>query len=635
MIANLGYICLLLSAGLTAIIAIWAPLQNPKITPHKIAIIESLSVVQAILVLTAFLVLVYAYSISDFSIMSVALNSHTSTPFFYKISSVWGNHEGSMLLWLLVLSGFTAVFAVSTMQQRLFKIRVLTSQAWIGLGFHLFILLISNPFIKFETIPLNGRGLNPILQDPALAFHPPILYIGYVGLSIAFSFAMAGLWQKNIDQVWAKLLKPWCLIAWSFLTFGVTLGSLWAYYELGWGGWWFWDPVENAALMPWLLATALIHSLSLIEKQNAFKLLTTFLAIMSFGFSLIGTFLVRSGILTSIHSFAVAPARGQFLLLLIMLILGYGLTLFLIQARFLKSPIFATPLSLPGTLIFSTLILSLLTATVFLGTLYPLLLESITGQQLSVGAPYFNQTFVPLAFPLIVVMGFASQLSWQGDTLYAISRKLQIAFITTMITALIVGYWQKGGPILSIASLSAAIWLFIATLSGVWDTFKEVKYLPLTYTGMATAHIGIALVIMGMTVDIFWKTEKTQIVSPGDQIEIAGYTLILKKVSLMPGQNYQAEKAILHLFKDGQFQGILNPEKRYYPLHQVIATETSIKTRKFSDLYIALGEFQGCNRWSMRFYWHPMVNLIWLGGAFCTLGGLLAFVSRLRRKVAV
>lgn len=632
MIANVGYICLLLSTGLTVLIVLSAPL---KITPRKIAIIESLTVFQAILVLTAFLSLVYAYSISDFSIMNVALNSHTSKPLFYKISGVWGNHEGSILLWLLVLSGFSAVFAVSTMQEGLFKIRVLMSQAWIGLGFHLFILLTSNPFIKFQTIPINGRGLNPMLQDPALAFHPPILYMGYVGLSIAFSFAVAGLWQKNIDQVWAKLLKPWCLIAWSFLTAGVTLGSWWAYYELGWGGWWFWDPVENAALMPWLLATALIHSLSLVEKQNTFKLWAVFLAIMSFGFSLIGTFLVRSGILTSVHSFAVDPARGQFLLLLTILILGYGLILFLIQSRSLKSPILVTAVSLQGTLIFSTLILSLLTATVFLGTLYPLLLESMTGQQLSVGAPYFNQTFAPLAFPLIVVMGFAPQLSWQNDTLYGISRKLQIAFIGTMITALALGYLQKGGPILSIVGLSTSVWLLISTLNGIWYTYHDIKYVPLSYAGMAIAHVGIALVVMGMTVDIFWKTQKTEIISPGDQIEIADYTLILQNVGLMPGPNYQAERATLHLFKNSQFLGTLTPEKRYYPLHQVITTETSIKTRGFSDLYIALGEFQGRNRWSMRFYWHPMVNLIWLGGAFCALGGLLAFVGRVRRKVTI
>jgi cytochrome c-type biogenesis protein CcmF len=632
MSTNLGHICLLISMGLTSVTAIWAPLQCTKLSHRKLAIIESLTVLQALLILTAFMSLVYAYMISDFSVMNVAVNSHTSKPLFYKISAVWGNHEGSMLLWLLVLSGFSAAFAVSAIHQKNFKIRVLASQAWITLGFHMFILLTSNPFIKFESIPLNGLGLNPLLQDPALAFHPPILYIGYVGLSIAFSFAVAGLWQKNIDRDWAKQLKPWCLIPWSFLTFGVTLGSWWAYYELGWGGWWFWDPVENAALMPWLISTALIHSLSLVENQNTFKFLTVFLAILSFGFSLIGTFLVRSGILTSVHSFAVDPARGQFLLVLTILILGYGLMLFLIRARLFKSQIYATFLSLQGTLIFNAWVLCLLTATVFLGTLYPLLLESMTGQQLSVGAPYFNQTFVPLAFPLIVVMGLAPQLSWQGDTPHDLIQKLQIPFIGTMITALTVSYLQRGGPILSIIGISTSIWLFIATLSGAWRTLKDVSYLPLTYAGMAAAHIGVALVIMGMTADIFWKTEHTQILSPGEQIEIAGYTLKLKKVSLVPGQNYQAERATLHLFKNGQFSGILSPEKRYYPLHQVITTKTSIKTRGFSDLYVALGEFQGRNLWSMRFYWHPMVNLIWLGGAVCALGGLMACVGRLRRK---
>jgi cytochrome c-type biogenesis protein CcmF len=632
MIVNLGQICLLTSTILTTIIAIWSTLRCSQVTSHKIAYIESLIVFQALLILTAFLSLVYAYSVSDFSVMNVALNSHTTKPLFYKISGVWGNHEGSMLLWLLVLSGFNAAFAISILHQKTFKIRVLGSQAWITLGFHLFILLTSNPFIKLESIPLNGRGLNPLLQDPALAFHPPILYIGYIGLSIAFSFAIAGLWEKNIDQEWAKLLKPWCLISWSFLIFGITLGSWWAYYELGWGGWWFWDPVENAALIPWLLATALIHSLSLVEQENTFKFLTTLLAIMSFGFTLIGTFLVRSGIITSVHSFAVDPARGQFLLILTILILGYGLILLLLKHRFLRSSTYVIPLSLEGTLIFNILMLCLLTAIVTLGTLYPVLLEFLTGQHLSVGAPYFNQTVVPLVFPLLAIMGLSSHLSWKDNIQLEVIPKLQMAFMGTMITALTVGYLKSGAPILSIIGLSASSWLLISTLNGVWRTIRDIKSLPLTYAGMSMAHIGVAVILMGMTADIFWKREKTETLSPGDQVKIAGHTLKFKKIGLVPGPNYQSEQATLHVFKNGKFYGTLSPEKRYYPLHHIITTKTSIKTQGFSDLYIALGEFQGQNRWLMRFYWHPMVNLIWGGGAFCALGGLLAFAGRLRRK---
>lgn len=632
MIIDLGYGCLILSTAVSAVLAMWASLRCAEATSRKLAIIESLTVFQAFLVLTAFLSLAYAYVVSDFSVMNVALNSHTAKPLFYKISGVWGNHEGSMLLWLLVLSGFSAAFALSRAGFKAFKIRVLASQAWIGLGFHLFILFVSNPFLRFESTPLNGRGLNPLLQDPALAFHPPILYIGYVGLSIAFSFAVAGLWQKRISREWAQLLRPWCLIAWAFLTFGVTLGSRWAYYELGWGGWWFWDPVENAALMPWLVATALIHSLGLVEKQNNFKLMTVLLAIMAFGFSLIGTFLVRSGILTSVHSFAVDPARGQFLFLLTVLILGYGLSLFLMRASSLRRQISVHLLSLQGALIFNCLILCVLTATVFLGTLYPLLLDAVTGKQLSVGAPYFNQTFVPLALPLIIVMGLAPHLSWEGKTWHEVAGKLQITFIATMITALAVGLLKRGGPILSIIGVSVSVWLLVGTLTGMWEKFKEVKFLTFKDNGMALAHMGVALIIMGMTVDIFWKKEKSQVLSPGESMEIAGYKLTLEKVELVPGQNYQAEQATLRVFKGKNFVGALAPEKRYYPLHHVITTETAIKTRGFSDLYLALGEFQGHNRWSLRFYWHPMVNLIWLGGALSAFGGLLAFFGRLQRR---
>ena len=638
MIITVGYFCL----GLSAIIALLQGLL-PGITRFRqfsraLAVEETLAVSQAFLMLTAFASLTYAYVVSDFSVLNVALNSHSYASLLYKISGVWGNHEGSMLLLVLILTFFGAAFALSSqLLERSFRLIVLSVQGFICLGFHLFLILTSNPFVRFDSTPLQGRGLNPILEDPSLSWHPPFLFMGYFGFSLAFSFAVAGLLQGKIDQIWARALRFWSLVSWSFLTLGLAMGSWWAYYELGWGGWWFWDPVENAALMPWLAGTALIHTLVVVEKRDALKNWAVLLAILTFGLSLIGTFLVRSGILTSVHSFALDPGRGLFILILLATILGTGLFLFALRAPRIQASKLKYPLSREGALVFNNVMLCSFVGIVFIGTLYPLFLEMATGEQISVWAPYFNQTLAPLFMPFVGMMAIAPFLGWNNFKLSFVFERLLVAFIIAAIVMLATWYWQHGGPVLAILALGCSAWLFTGTLVHWWDrvcvnVFKmQFRSLPLSGHGMALAHLGVAVTLAGMTLDVVGREEKIENMTIGESVTIAGSELTLLKVGYVRAPHYQQEQAVIEV-RHGNKVTYLKPEKRLYPLHQTLTTETALLSRGFSNIYVALGDFQGNNTWTIRIYWHPMVTWIWLGAVLMAIGGLLSALGLIKRR---
>ncbi len=584
--------------------------------------IESIAVLQFVTVLTAFASLAYAYIVSDFSVANVAFNSNKDTPLLYKISGVWGNHEGSMLLWVLVLTGINCAFALTRSKlARPFKLRVLGVLGIISAGFHLFLVSTSNPFWQLAAVPTQGQGLNPLLEDPALAIHPPLLYIGYVGFVIAFAFAIAALLERRVDDVWALTLRPWCLSAWSFLTLGIATGSFWAYYELGWGGWWFWDPVENAALMPWITGTALIHSLGVLRKRASLKNWAILLSIITFGLSLIGMFIVRSGTISSVHAFALDPTKGSLILVFLALIIGSSLTLFALRAHTIGSTPITNLISREGGVIFGNLILCTLAGIIFIGTLYPLFLETITGEKISIGAPYFNTTIVPLILPMLAVMAIVPMLGWQQANLRKALEKLIFALVAAMAVAVVTWYFSAyQAAIVAILLLAVAVWLFTGTMIS-W-------YNKMAHHGLHLAHIGVAVLVVGATINGFWQEETVQTLSPGQATMIGGRSVTLVSVTQHKGPNYLAEKATLVM--NNRF---LYPEKRFYPLHEAITAETAILPIWFSNIYAALGDFQGDNKWMLRLYWHPMVNLIWLGAMLMALGGFLTIFDDRHRRL--
>jgi cytochrome c-type biogenesis protein CcmF len=595
---------------------------------------------QALLVALAFGCLMLAYVTSDFSVLNVATNSHSAKPLLYRISGTWGNHEGSMLLWVLILALFGAALAGfgGNLPARL-RARTLAVQAWIAAGFYLFILFTSNPFTRLEPPPADGRGLNPLLQDPGLAFHPPFLYLGYVGFSMAFSFAVAALIEGRVDAAWARWVRPWTLAAWTFLTIGIALGSWWAYYELGWGGWWFWDPVENASLLPWLAGTALLHSAIVVEKRDTLKAWTIFLAILTFSLSLLGTFLVRSGVLTSVHAFATDPTRGVFILLLLVLFIGGSLALFAWRGPALKGGGLFQPISREGSLLVNNLLLGTVTATVFLGTLYPLLVEAIGGGKVSVGAPFFNATVVPLMAPLVILMAVGPLLPWKRADLGPALRKLWLAALASLAVAAGVLAWIEPRSVLGMLGLALAAWLLVGTLTElalriglfrapVGESLRRLAGLPRAALGMTLAHAGLALLITGVTASSVWKEERILVMAPGERTAIAGYTLTFDRANIAAGANYSALQGHFTARAGERVVAELTPERRFYPVERGDTTEAAIRPRPLGDLYVVIGDQQSDQRYVVRAYFEPLVHWIWAGALTMALGGLLSLSDR-------
>ncbi|HYD29912.1 MAG TPA: heme lyase CcmF/NrfE family subunit, partial [Azospirillaceae bacterium] len=590
--------------------------------------------------------LTHAHVVSDFSVLNVVENSHSTKPMLYKVSGVWGNHEGSMLLWVLILALFGALVAqFGRNLPPTLKSRVLGVQGLISVGFLLFILITSNPFTRVDPAPFDGNDLNPLLQDPGLAFHPPFLYLGYVGFSMAFSFAAAALIEGRVDPAWARWVRPWTLAAWTSLTLGIAMGAWWAYYELGWGGWWFWDPVENASLMPWLAGTALVHSAIVVEKRDALKTWTILLAILTFSLSLMGTFLVRSGVLSSVHAFAVDPARGVFILILLGIATGGSLMLYAVRAPSLKVGGLFQPISREGSLILNNLLLSTATATVFVGTLYPLFLDVLKAGKVSVGPPFYNATFVPLMIPLVMVMVIGPMLSWKrGDVVGALGR-LKAAAALTVVAVLVAAWWQTGGPVMALVGIALAAWAFFGALAEIADRIKLFRAplgeslsraagLPRGAWGTCLAHAGLGVAIAGMVGSTAWQEEKVQLVHVGDTIHLAsGYDLTLTGVESRNVENYHSEIGTVAVTYRGEPIATLYPEQRNYFVTRMPTTEAAIHTTGIADVYVALGNKQG-DGWAARAYYHPLVPWIWAGCILMTVGGLVSLTDR-RFRVGV
>jgi len=600
------------------------------------------SVAQFMLVAISFSALTWCYVTSDFSVLNVVQNSHTNKPMLYKIAGVWGNHEGSMLLWVLILAFYG--LAVSLLGGNLppaLRARALSVQAMIAFGFILFILLTSNPFLRLDPAPINGDGLNPILQDPGLAFHPPFLYLGYVGFSMAFSFAMAALIEGRVDAAWARWVRPWTLAAWCFLTFGIAMGSWWAYYTLGWGGWWYWDPVENASFMPWLAGTALLHSSLVVERRDTLKAWTILLTIVAFSFSLLGTFLVRSGALTSVHSFASDPARGIFILGLLVLVTGGALTLFSFRAHNLKSGGLFVPVSREGSLLLNNVLLSTAAGTVLLGTLYPLFMDVLNLGKISVGPPFFNAVFIPIMVPVVALMTVGPALSWKRGNLRNALRGLKGAAIAALVVTVLTWILAKGPSALwSGPALGLATWLFVGTMTEclhrLWpmrmslaEFGRRALVIPRSFYGMTLAHAGLAIVIVGIVGSTAWKTEKIQVMRLGETVDVAGYALTLKGVEDgVRGPNYTASRATFTVSRKGNLIAELKPEKRMYEMPPRPTTNAAIHTNFLGDIYAVIGDADEHGGYVTRLYFNPLVPWIFVGAVIMAIGGFVSLTDR-------
>ncbi len=600
---------------------------------------------QVAMIGVAFAALMRSFVVSDFTVRNVAENSHSLKPMLYKIAGTWGSHEGSLLLWVLILALFGAGVALfganitATM-----KARTLAVQAWISTGFLSFLLFTSNPFARLYPPPADGNDLNPLLQDFGLALHPPFLYLGYVGFSIVFSFAAAALIEGRVDAAWARWVRPWTLAAWICLTAGIALGSWWAYYELGWGGWWFWDPVENVSFMPWLLGTALLHSAIVTEKRDAFKSWTILLAILTFSLSLLGTFVVRSGVLTSVHAFAVDPQRGMYILGLLALAIGGSLALYAWRAPAMEGGGLFKPISREAGLLVNNLILGAATGTVLFGTIYPLFVEAFTGDKLSVGAPFFDAAFVPMMLPLVVLMGLGPFLSWKRADLAGVFQRVKFVLALSVLAALVIWYLERGGPLLAYLSVGIALWLLLATLrewalriklfdAPLGETLRRARNLPRAAHGMTLAHAGLAVVMLGMIGSSAWKSEQVVFVEPGSEVSIAGYDVRFEGVKRGPGVNWVADTATLIVRRNGAEVTRLYPERRFYPVAGSSTTESAILSRPSGDLYASISEpsseeAKAAGRWTLRILFEPLVGFLWLGGAMLIGGGLLSLSDR-------
>ncbi len=641
MIAEIGHYALVLALGLALVQSCVPIVGARKNDPALMAVAAPAAVAQFAFVALAFAALVASYVRSDFSLLNVFENSHSAKPLIYKITGVWGNHEGSMLLWVLILSLFGALVALfgNNLPSRL-KATVLSVQSWIAVAFDLFILLTSNPFLRIADAPLEGRDLNPILQDPGLAIHPPLLYLGYVGLSIAFSFAIAALIESRIDAAWARWVRPWTMLAWVFLTLGIAMGSYWAYYTLGWGGWWFWDPVENASFMPWLAATALLHSALVMEKRNALRVWTILLAILAFSLSLIGTFLVRSGVLTSVHAFANDPMRGVFILAILVLFIGGALLLFAWRAPLLKQGGLFAPVSREGALVLNNLFLVSACGTVFVGTLYPLALEALTGEKISVGAPFFNATFAPLFLPVLLAVPFGPMLAWKRGDLLGVAQRLSWAAAIAAIAIAVIFAMHSGGPILAPFAIGLAVFVMAGALTEIVErtgllklplatAFARAKGLPRSTWGGAVAHFALGLTLLGIIGETQWGIERIAELRPGQSIGVSGYELLFDGTTTRQGPNYRELAAHFTVRRQGgDFIGEMEPGKRSFPSRGTETTESALMTRGLSQIYVSLGETKPDGSLAVRVYYKPLVLLIWLGPLAMAIGGMLSLSDR-------
>lgn len=584
---------------------------------------------QFVCIAVAYLCLTFCFLRDDFSVVYVLTNSSLLLPWFYKLCAVWGGHEGSMLLWVAVLSFW--MLAVNLFSKQLdvaIRVRVLIVLGSLSVGLILFLLTTSNPFLRqFQVLNSHGRDLNPLLQDPGFLFHPPMLYMGYVGFSVAFAFSIAGLWIGRMEPVWAKWTRPWTLAAWCCLTAGITLGSWWAYRELGWGGWWFWDPVENASFMPWLVGTALLHSLMVSEKRQQFVAWTILLAITAFSLSLVGTFLVRSGVLTSVHAFAVDPARGLYILIFLLLVIGGSLLLFALRAKTLQTRDNPRPISRESALLLNNVFLTVAMLTVLMGTIYPLLIDGLGLGKLSVGAPYFNTVFIPLMIPLFILMGLGIHLRWQQDSLKQALKKLSsiisISFILPLVLLIIMA---KHVDIWVYLGLVLACWIILSTLKALYVRLMQHR-VSFAFLGMIIAHCGVAVSIIGIAVSSGYGIQDDVRLAPGQHTMLAGYHILFEQESAIKGSNYHGTQARFTITHANQHQ-VIFPEKRIYTVGNMAMTESAIDVTPFRDIYIALGEPLDATAWSVRLYYKPFVRWIWAGGFLMALGGVLAFADR-------
>ncbi|MGI9400427.1 MAG: heme lyase CcmF/NrfE family subunit [Rhizobiaceae bacterium] len=640
MTVELGHYCLVLALALSLCQSFVPIIGAYRNDPGLMATANWTAPTAFAFLALSFAALVNANVTSDFSVQNVWENSHTLKPLLYKYTGVWGNHEGSMLLWVLILGMFAASVAVfgKNLPPQL-KANVLGVQAWILVAFILFILFTSNPFIRLDPAPFEGKDLNPILQDIGLAIHPPLLYLGYVGFSITFSFAMAAMLSGRIDAAWARWVRPWALAAWIFLTAGIAMGSYWAYYELGWGGYWFWDPVENASFIPWLTGTALLHSALVMEKREALKVWTILLALVTFSMSLLGTFLVRSGVLTSVHAFATDPERGVFILAILVIFIGGSLFLFALRAPVLRTGGLFAPISREGALVFNNLFLTTAAATVLVGTLYPLVVEAVNGAKISVGAPFFNLTFGPLMAPLLLAVPIGPLLSWKRGDLFGAIQRLYFAAGAALIATIMVLALTSGPKVLAAIGIGVSVWVTLGAFgevlarSGLPKTsfsvaFKRVAGLPRSIWGSALGHAGLGLTLLGVVGVGAFQEEVITSVTPGQTVDVAGYSVKFDNVLPRKGSNYVEDVVVFTVTAPNGRIFEMQPAKRVYTTRRMPTTEAAIETVWFSQLYVSPGEVARDGSVTVRYWWKPLVTLIWLGPLSMIIGGFISLSDR-------
>jgi cytochrome c-type biogenesis protein CcmF len=631
LIAELGLAALWLAAALSLLqLGVGAAALRPGGEALR-GIVRPVAIVQGLLAAFSFLLLIQLFLRTDMSVKLVAANSHSMKPWLYKFAGTWGNHEGSMLLWVAVLAVGGA--AVALLERRIREdtmIATLAAQAAIGIGFYAFLLFASNPFERLNPAPADGNGLNPLLQDPGLAFHPPTLYFGYVGISIAFSFAVGALITRDVGPAFARAMRPWVLGAWVFLTLGIVAGSYWAYYELGWGGWWFWDPVENASLMPWLAATALLHSVTVLATRDSLRAWTVMLAVVAFSMSMVGTFLVRSGILTSVHAFAVDPERGAFILVLLILYIGGALALFGLRVHTVKEGATFEPISREGALVANNLLLSAILGIVLVGTLYPLGVEAVTGEKLSVGPPYFNTAAGPVALALVVIMAAGPLIRWRRDKGRDVINRLALPVLLSALALFAVVLLAPGIGIFPFLGLVVAGGVAVASVAPLWK--RNLRRTPLFTWGMVIAHLGIAVSLAGMASESAFTKEKLVAARPGETVAVGPFTIRFVGAEPIAGPNWTAiEGTIVARRGDGE-PFTLRPQARMFSSPPTETSEAAIATRLDGQLYTVIGKPDGQGRWQLRLWWKPAVTLIWLGGMLVALGGVLSVIGRLRRE---
>ncbi|WP_370232806.1 heme lyase CcmF/NrfE family subunit [Salipiger bermudensis] len=644
MITELGHFALILAALVACVQAVVPMIGAHKRWPGWMAVAEPAATAQFLLVLISFAALTHAFVTSDFSLRLVVMNSHSAKPMLYKISGVWGNHEGSMLLWVLILALFGALAAwFGGNLPPTLRARVLGVQAMVGVAFFAFILLTSNPFLRMAVPPFDGQDLNPLLQDPGLAFHPPFLYLGYVGLSICFSFAVAALIEGRVDAAWGRWVRPWTLLSWMFLTIGIALGSWWAYYELGWGGFWFWDPVENASFMPWLFATALLHSAIVVEKRETLKAWTILLAILGFGFSLMGTFIVRSGLITSVHAFASDPERGVFILMIFAVFVGGALTLFALRSAALEAKGVFALVSRESALVLNNVLLAVASFVVFVGTMWPLVSEMAFDRVLSVGAPFFDAAFTPFMIALAIALPVGAVLPWKRGQLGRAARSMTGAAALAVALGALTFALQTGGSALGPVGVALGVWLVVGAFldlygragrKGLGDRLRRMTRLPRAEWGKAVAHAGLGVTIFAVAAVLGWASEDIRVARVGESFEHGGYTLTLTDVSREQGPNYITTMATIEVRDGARFVATLHPEKRVYPAAGMPTTEAAIDYSLTRDLYVALGDAQDGGGWALRTYVKPFATWLWLGAALMAFGGLVSLSDRRYRVAA-